>query len=472
MSQTIKLNIVPGSRTLTLSQEEIRVIEAVSPTVDAERTDDGVQITVHDLHGTETVNLYDGEPGPQGPRGETGPAGEPGQRGERGETGETGPAGEDGVTFTPTVSSEGVISWTNDGGLPNPASVNIKGETGATGATGAPGADGFSPTATVTKSGDTATITITDKNGTTTATVTDGEDASVGLDITGADAGDLIKVTSVDANGAPTSWEPAVVGTDYPDPAKYRDTGVSIVSGGATNNATDSVVMTMEHEGAVKPTVTSGQYNFHLGVGQCNAPYNALMIGLRTSVSASSLNYYPFLADYVASDGRLYPETNSQGSFLIGSNVIRLPSNRTSYPAIAFGTSNVVTGALGVALGQNNNVSGNVSLAFGGGLTSATAGQVVIGVSNDNKSEDVLEVGNGGSSGGVINYSNAFRVTKTGDAIAQTALGIEDGQGNVVSMSASEMQGLKTLNSSATHETWTFTLSDGTTVTKDVVLWQ
>lgn len=58
--------------------------------------------------------------------------------------GESGSA-KDGVTFTPSVSSEGVISWTNDGGLDNPESVNIKGpkgDTGAKGATGATGAQG------------------------------------------------------------------------------------------------------------------------------------------------------------------------------------------------------------------------------------------------------------------------------------------------------------------------------------------
>lgn len=36
-------------------------------------------------------------------------------------------SGNDGTTFTPSVSSDGVLSWTNDGGLENPASVNIKG---------------------------------------------------------------------------------------------------------------------------------------------------------------------------------------------------------------------------------------------------------------------------------------------------------------------------------------------------------
>jgi len=35
--------------------------------------------------------------------------------------------GEDGVTFTPVVSGKGDLSWTNNGGLPNPTPVNILG---------------------------------------------------------------------------------------------------------------------------------------------------------------------------------------------------------------------------------------------------------------------------------------------------------------------------------------------------------
>lgn len=35
-----------------------------------------------------------------------------------------------GYTFTPSVSADGVISWTNNGGLENPPSVNIKGPDG------------------------------------------------------------------------------------------------------------------------------------------------------------------------------------------------------------------------------------------------------------------------------------------------------------------------------------------------------
>ena len=41
--------------------------------------------------------------------------------------------GLNGTTFTPDVSEDGVISWTNSGELPNPAPVNIKGPKGDAG---------------------------------------------------------------------------------------------------------------------------------------------------------------------------------------------------------------------------------------------------------------------------------------------------------------------------------------------------
>lgn len=44
--------------------------------------------------------------------------------------GEKGDPGDDGATFTPNVSDEGILSWTNDKGLPNPDPVNIKGPPG------------------------------------------------------------------------------------------------------------------------------------------------------------------------------------------------------------------------------------------------------------------------------------------------------------------------------------------------------
>ena len=56
--------------------------------------------------------------------------------------------GEDGATFIPSVSDDGVISWTNDKELPNPEPVNIKGakgDKGDKGDAGANGKDGYTP---------------------------------------------------------------------------------------------------------------------------------------------------------------------------------------------------------------------------------------------------------------------------------------------------------------------------------------
>lgn len=81
--------------------------------------------------GPQGIRGETGPQGPQGVRGETGPQGIQGETGPQGpqgiqgETGPAGPAGTDGATFTPAVSAAGVISWSNDGGKPNPPSVDL-----------------------------------------------------------------------------------------------------------------------------------------------------------------------------------------------------------------------------------------------------------------------------------------------------------------------------------------------------------
>ena len=162
MSQTINLTVQETSP-VTLTAEQARIIEAISPTIDAERVTGGVQITVEDYRETpETVTVYDG------------------QTGATGQTGAQGPAGADGVS--PTISSESIT------GGHRLTITDAQGETtvdvmdGADGQNGSPGADGYSPTASVSKSGSTATITITDKAGTTTATVSDGTNGINGQD--------------------------------------------------------------------------------------------------------------------------------------------------------------------------------------------------------------------------------------------------------------------------------------------------
>lgn len=51
-------------------------------------------------------------------------------------------AAEDGATFIPAVSASGILSWSNNGGLSNPASVNIKGPQGEKGDRGPQGEQG------------------------------------------------------------------------------------------------------------------------------------------------------------------------------------------------------------------------------------------------------------------------------------------------------------------------------------------
>lgn len=89
-----------------------------------------------------------GETGPTGPKGEQGiqgPKGDPGDKGEtgpKGDTGATGERGPAGAHYTPSVTADGDLSWSNNGGLDNPATVNIRGPQGAQGAKGDTG-EGF-----------------------------------------------------------------------------------------------------------------------------------------------------------------------------------------------------------------------------------------------------------------------------------------------------------------------------------------
>lgn len=90
-----------------------------------------------------------GEKGEKGDRGEQGPQGEKGDKGDKGDTGGQGPSGapgSNGATFTPSVDAQGNLSWTNDKGLDNPQTVNIKGpkgDKGDKGDTGPQGAQGI-----------------------------------------------------------------------------------------------------------------------------------------------------------------------------------------------------------------------------------------------------------------------------------------------------------------------------------------
>ena len=149
----------------------------VSPTVSVSVISGGHRVSITDVNGTKTFDVMDGEDG--------------------GGSGGSGADGEDGVTFYPAVSADGVLSWTNDGGLTNPDPVNIKGADGTDGADGAAGKDGddgVSPVVSVAAITGGHRITITDANGTKTVDVMDGTDGNDGA--AGKD-GTSVTVTNV-----------------------------------------------------------------------------------------------------------------------------------------------------------------------------------------------------------------------------------------------------------------------------------
>lgn len=104
---------VENQNAVEMEIEEL-IIQAVSPRVTLERTENGVLATVTDIDGTRSIEIHDGakgdtgeqgpqgiqgETGPQGPQGEMGPQGlqgEQGAQGPQGETGETGAKGDKG----------------------------------------------------------------------------------------------------------------------------------------------------------------------------------------------------------------------------------------------------------------------------------------------------------------------------------------------------------------------------------------
>lgn len=78
----------------------------------------------------------------KGPQGEQGIQGIQGPQGETGTQGPQGLQGDPGYYFTPSVSDTGDLSWTNNGNLENPTTVNIKGPQGNPGQNGTNGTDG------------------------------------------------------------------------------------------------------------------------------------------------------------------------------------------------------------------------------------------------------------------------------------------------------------------------------------------
>lgn len=89
--------------------------DGFSPTVEVQPIDGGHEVTITDVNGPKSFDIMNGHDGEDGAN---------------------------GATFTPSVSEDGVLSWTNDKGLPNPEPVDVKGTKGDPGDTPHIGSNG------------------------------------------------------------------------------------------------------------------------------------------------------------------------------------------------------------------------------------------------------------------------------------------------------------------------------------------
>lgn len=208
--------ITAGKRVLEGQMSE----GAITPEITAIETDYGVQLTVKDKNGTQTVELYDGTDGEdgedgvsiasvvlnadytltimmtdgtsyttasiRGAQGEQGIQGEPGPKGDKGDTGETGPKGEQGVQ----------------------GETGPKGEQGIQGIQGQPGEngeDGFSPTVATASITGGNRVTITDATGAHSFDVMDGTDGDDYI-LTNQDKSDIAAIVEAALDGTNTSY--------------------------------------------------------------------------------------------------------------------------------------------------------------------------------------------------------------------------------------------------------------------------
>lgn len=207
----ITINAKPEITGVTASVDNNTGTPYVDVTPTGTGTEYSFNLAFHNLKGDKGEQGETGEQGPQGIQGETGPQGATGPQGVQGDaatielgTVTTGEAGTDVIITNTGTSSEAVFNFTIPRGLQG--EQGAKGDTGATGPQGEQGiqgiqgeqgpqgiqgeqgetgADGYSPTATVTKTGDVATITITDINGTTTTNIYDGAGAVSDVQVNG-----------------------------------------------------------------------------------------------------------------------------------------------------------------------------------------------------------------------------------------------------------------------------------------------
>lgn len=205
------------------------------------------------------------------------------------------------------------------------ARKTIRGSIGYPTLKGEPGEDGFSPQASVTKSGNTATITITDKSGTTTAQVTDGARGDAGRtpEITANRIGDTTTIYSDSTpiaeihDGTPgQDGTPAII-----DATPTEDSPNAVSSGGVYDELTDVKndlnELNLSTGMAVRPIFWSGNDEY-FNIGSSTTPLEPVSRSGYQYIKLSCAKDYLFIVNSSVESGiRGWAFVTSDGTNII-----------------------------------------------------------------------------------------------------------------------------------------------------------
>ena len=191
--------------------------------------------------------------------------------------------GENGATFYPSVSADGVISWTNNKGLENPEPVNIRGGNGK---------DGYSPTINISKLPNGNRVTINDKNGTEYIDILNGADGQNGSDGVGiksvektATNGEFDTYTFTFTDGKTFSFT-IKNGKDGEDGADGR--GISSIVKSSTNGLIDNYTINFTDGSKTTFSVTNGKNGVDGTDGKDGTPATHEWQGTRLVITSAS----------------------------------------------------------------------------------------------------------------------------------------------------------------------------------------
>lgn len=376
--------------------------------------------------------------------------------------------GEDGVSATHSWNGT-VLTVSSASGT---SSADLKGETGS------PGADGFSPTVNVSKVGKTTTITITDKNGIKTATIKDGEDGTGGGGEggSGADGEDGIGIASIVQTTKSTEDDGINIMTiTLTDGSTHTfevqngskggqgdkgDDGTSVTVSSVSTSNTDGGNNVVTFSDGKTLTVKNGSKGSQGDKGDKGDTGVGIKSVVQTTTSSSDGGSNVITVTKTDNTTSTFTVKNGskgsqgdKGDKGDKGDTGASGSNGTSATHSWNGTTLTITSASGTSSANLKGEKGDKGDKGDAGTNATTTAVATTSANGLMSSTDKTKLN--GIADGANNYSHPTYTAKSTQAVYKIKV---DGTGHVSAATA------------ATTETWTFTLANGSTVTKKVVL--